>query len=204
MKFDTLPQNKSNSSHLMLDIETMSTDPDAAILTIGAVRFDPNQINTVEELHADSHLVGPISLQSNERWNRHMSAGTIEWWLNQSRDAQKGLIEGAPMDLRNALTKFVQWAQQQFPPITTIWANSPTFDMCILHNAFRYTNVLWPWKFWAERDVRTAIEMVYPDKQLPPFEAGVAHDARDDVIKQALIVQHCHAVLAGRTKRFNT
>ena len=205
-KRDEIIPDESNRCNLMVDIESMSTSHDAAILTIGVLYFDPQGHNTEEELRAQSKLFGPISLEDNEKQGRHFSGGTIHWWLTQSREAQMRLVEGSPGGLINTLVNFNKWMNELKPKPSFIWANSPSFDLIILKDAFAKANILWPFGFWAERDVRTIKEAAYPHthaESFPNFETGVAHDAVDDCIKQAMQVQHCFRVIEKKEQAFS-
>ena len=182
---------RSNHIELMIDIETMSARVNASILTIGATYFDPRTLDTEEQLREQSALFGPISFQSNEKEGRHFSPQTMEWWLQQSQEAQAALFEGNILPLRAALEQFRQWVINLKPAPSFIWANSPSFDCAIVHNAMDQLNMMWPFKFWEERDVRTIRHLAYPDGDHPNFETGTAHNAVDDCIKQVLLVQHC-------------
>lgn len=77
-----------------------------------------------------------------------------------------------------------------------VWAKDPDFDVVILRNAFAQIGEMFPFKFWETRSVRTITELAYPDGDPPPIGVGVAHNAKDDAIRQALMVQHCHHVLS--------
>ena len=188
--FATAPQIESTRNALMVDIETMSTDNDAAILTIGVTAFDPYGNDTEESLRAKSALFGPISIKSNQEEGRHIDGETVLWWMQQSEQARKSLVEGTPMQLKNALVKFAKWMGSVEPKPTEIWANSPSFDLVILKSAFKQVNIIWPFFFSKERDLRTIKAIAYPDNDMPEFSVGTAHDAVDDTIKQALMVQH--------------
>jgi hypothetical protein len=169
----------------MTDIETMSTQGNAAILTIGVVLFDPRSEDTEETLRASSELFGPITFESNEKEGRHFSPATMAWWLQQSREAQDALFEGTLVNLRAALESFRQFIVSAKPRPTRIWAND-----CGLR---------WPFKFWESRSVRTIKELAYPPGGLrgdfPTIGVGTAHNAMDDSIRQALAVQHAYQVL---------
>ena len=183
----------------MVDIETLSTMPNAAIITIGAVLFDPRGEDTEETLREHAMLFGPISFESNEAEGRHISASTMGWWLKQSQEAQAGLFEGDVVPLRAALERFRQWVNNASPVPTRFWAKDPTFDGVILEDAFRSMGMMWPFKFWETRSVRTCMELAYPPGGLrgdfPQIGVGVAHNAVDDSIRQCLSVQHAHHVL---------
>jgi len=183
----------------MVDIETLSTLPNAAIITIGAVLFDPRGEDTEETLREHAMLFGPISFESNEAEGRHISASTMAWWLKQSPEAQAGLFEGDVVPLRAALERFRQWVNNASPAPTRFWAKDPTFDGVILEDAFRSMGLMWPFKFWETRSVRTCMELAYPPGGLrgdfPQIGVGVAHNAVDDSIRQCLSIQHAHHVL---------
>ena len=58
----------------MVDLETLATTPDAAILTIGACKFDPRGNNITDQYYER------IDLDSQ---NRRIDENTIEWWSKQ-------------------------------------------------------------------------------------------------------------------------
>lgn len=187
--------------HCMIDIETMGTSPTAAILTIGAVMFDPRGQDTEESLRSKSQLFGPITFESNEQEGREFAINTIKWWLQQSSEAQEALFAGNQTSLRLALESFRQWVVGAAPKPTRVWAKDPDFDCVILKNAMDKCNMYWPFKFWESRSVRTIMELAYPAGGLagdfPLIGVGVAHNAQDDAIRQALAVQHSYKILGA-------
>ena len=186
-------------SHAMIDIETMSTEPTAAILTIGATIFNPRGEDTEDSLRDSSQLFGPVTFESNEKEGRHFSPSTMAWWLKQERAAQDALFEGNLVNLRIALTAFAKWVRDTKPTPTRIWAKDPDFDVVIMKNAMESCGLNWPFKFWESRSVRTTMELAYPPGGLrgdfPLIGAGVAHNAVDDSIRQALAIQHSYKIL---------
>lgn len=179
---------------IMVDIETMDIEPTAAIVSIGAVHFDVAGQDTQESLIEHSFNVN-ISLESNEKLGRTMSASTIEWWLKQSKDAQKSLFEDPLMPLNTAMLKYRKWLESK--NADRIYANDPDFDLVILNSAFKTINDRSPFAYHQHRSVRTAIEDAFPDDPMPNVETGTRHSARDDAIKQAIMVQHCWNKLHG-------
>jgi hypothetical protein len=183
----------------MIDIETMGTGPDAAILTIGAVMFDPRAEDTEETLRPESTLFGPITFKSNAEEGRAFDPDTIAWWMTQSKEAQLALVEGKQINLRGALEQFRQWIAGAKPAPTRVWGNDPDFDCVILIHAFKRAGLMWPFKFWESRSVRTIKELAYPPGGLrgdfPAIGVGTAHNAQDDTIRQALAVQHAYKIL---------
>lgn len=186
-----------NNAHLMLDIETMDVQHSAAIVAIGAVVFDPRRSDKREDL--TNCFSAKVSLESNAKAGRSMSASTIQWWLNQSKAAQEATFLGETLPLGLALREFVTWVAKQEVRPTRIWAKDPDFDCVIVQDACQQMNERWPFKFWESRSVRTIQELAFPDGDHPTWdteEGGVQHDALSDAKAQVLMVQLCHEILA--------
>jgi len=156
------------TDRVMLDIETLGTEPGAAILSIGAVRFGPR------ELGATFHR--SVALQSCEAAGLTIDAETLEWWLGQGADAREVLTGGVPLaDALAALAEFYGDADE-------VWANSPAFDCAMLETAYEAVGQEAPWAYYEQRDVRT-IEALPGAADVD--HDGVAHDALDDAKHQA-------------------
>ena len=164
--------------HLMIDLETMGTAPDAPILAIGAARFDPLNGAVTATFYraidpADAFKHGVVSGE------------TFKWWMKQADEARLAVIAGTDT-LDNALYEFHQFYRQRCEG-ACVWGNGATFDISLLERAYHQ---LWPdqgapWGFRAVRDCRTINDVasgLYPDI---PRAKGVAHNALDDAIYQA-------------------
>ena len=66
--------------HLMIDLETLATTPEAAVLTIGACKFDPRG-NTIADTFYER-----IDVDSQDR---DINPSTIEWWSKQDKAIQE-------------------------------------------------------------------------------------------------------------------
>lgn len=84
-------------THLMLDMETMGNSPDAPIVSIGAVFFDPSTGNTGAEFYQ------VVSLESSMSFGMKPDASTIQWWLKQSSEARSAILVDGAMGLREVL-----------------------------------------------------------------------------------------------------
>lgn len=179
--------------HIMVDLETLSSSPTAAIIQIGAVVFNIKELGPVFKV--------TIDLQSAMA-NGEVSASTLRWWMSQSDKARESVMNGDP-SLFDALTSFRRWvlyqagisshsygdeAKNEFK----FWAHA-TFDFPILESASRSSNVALPYHHRQCRDLRT-LEEFYGNRIEWPSRAGVHHDALDDAIYQArcaaLMLQH--------------
>lgn len=178
----------TRTEDVMIDLETMGTDSDAPIMSIGAVFFDRFTGTLGQEFHQR------IDLKSNMDQGRIPSASTIEWWLSQSKQAQKELMDGHKENLKNGLYALTAWMHTVNPQSSAIrpWANGLNFDITILEDAYNSFNgdIRFPWKFWNLRDVRTAYQLgndIGIDPKSVKF-VGTAHNALSDAKHQAKIV----------------
>ncbi|WP_137470575.1 exonuclease, partial [Escherichia coli] len=76
--------------HLMIDLETMGKNPDAPIISIGAIFFDPQTGDMGPEFSKtiDLETAGGV-----------IDRDTIKWWLKQSREAQSAIMtDEIPLD----------------------------------------------------------------------------------------------------------
>lgn len=186
-----------HNTSVMVDIETMGTTPDCAIVSIGACAFDHEVINTFDQI--TDRFYTTVSLASNEEAGRRIQAGTVEWWLKQKPEAQRALFEEPVRNLRAALIEFRMWAQSLKPAATFVWANDPDFDVVILKSAYQSVGQIWPFQYYNNRSVRTIKHLGWPNDDAPNFRAGtVHHKADDDAVVQAIMVQHAyHKIIFG-------
>ena len=174
------------NTDIMIDLETLATSTDAAILTIGAVKFDPFGLE-MKEPAMESFYV-KVDIDSCHDLGLTTSDDTIEWWSRQSQEAQDAAFdpEGRiPItDAFHQLYKFCWGAKR-------VWSNGASFDVVICETVFRKINKAIPWKFWEIRDVRTAFDLGIDPKR-PPI---TAHHALEDAWNQAVGIQNVYNTL---------
>jgi hypothetical protein len=165
-------------TNVMVDLETMGKDSYSAIVSIGAVGFDISNGETGPEFYCN------VNLQSSLDYGLKVNGSTIMWWLDQSSEAKKSLTNPVPWNLKDALTFFSTWLQNNFNTNEVLlWGNSARFDLGILQNAYEKTNVECPWQFRNERCVRTLVSF-YPSIKKEYIHVGVDHNALSDCHKQ--------------------
>lgn len=164
---------------VMIDLETLDNKPTAAIASIGAVIFDPRSDYIGQGLHIH------VKLDGQDSNGRTFGADTILWWLKQSDDARSALTRGqeSALDMHDALTDLAIFISDD----CEIWANGTSFDLPILAHAYRSHYLGIPWSYWQERDLRTLKGL---NKGLRIERTGTHHNALDDAIYQARLVQH--------------
>lgn len=171
--------------HIMIDIETLSTDVDAIICAIGACAFNP----FTKVIDIDNSFYFPIAWAKQLEY-RHLSVDTCKWWLSESTTqlAKNELLIGVKT-LPTVLHDFKAWCYNYDPEGKNliVWSKSSMFDFPILHHAFKQAAIFTPWSFRNVRDSRTIVELVHDKDTEFEFSynnINTPHNALNDVIKQ--------------------
>lgn len=170
---------------IMVDLETMSTRADAAIVAIGACWFNPVTGHVGKPLHMVVHL------ESSRQAGGHIDGDTVMWWLRQSEAARSVLTGRCRVDLEDALQRLRLYMHRvATPEHLRVWGNGADFDLPILATAYRNTHLDLPWRYFNGRCFRT-LRNLFPDVAAPAFQ-GTEHNAADDAVHQA---RHAIAIL---------
>ncbi|EEQ2427643.1 TPA: 3'-5' exoribonuclease [Escherichia coli] len=168
--------------HLMIDLETMGTGPDAQIASIGAVFFDPQ-----------TGEMGPVFNKTIDMktGGGTVNISTIEWWLQQSSEARTAILtDKIPMD--DALLQFREFIDENSGEFfVQVWGNGSNFDNVILRRSYERQEIPCPWRYTNDRDVRTIVAlglvMDFDARSVITFE-GERHNALHDARYQAKYV----------------
>lgn len=175
------------TKHIMIDLETMGSGSNAAIVSIGAVTFDPK----TGVLGADFEIV--VNLNSAAFYSE-IDAPTVTWWLAQSEEARAIFLRETPKSsLKDALLEFNQWlADLGDAKELCLWGNGAGFDNVILNNSFKACKIRPNFTHWNDLDVRTIVKMgrdiLGIDPKATLTRDGVHHSALDDAKFQAKYV----------------
>lgn len=163
----------------MLDLETLSTDSDAVIITIGAIKFNRNE--ELKPLKDYDTFYVRVDPKSCEEIGCTLDPNTVAWWNKQSKEAKYEALENPDrVPIRQALIALSRWLDGS----KIIWANSPSFDCVIMENCYKKCGLLIPWKFWLTRDCRTLYDLAGVKKRDLP--SNVEHNALDDCFTQLI------------------
>lgn len=165
-----------NRPAVMVDLETLGKLPTSAFTSIGACLFEPHSDWIGETFHMH------VSLANAIRTGLTMDASTVLWWLGQDDSARHTLINGQPdaAPLITALEAFAAF----MPAGADIWCKGASFDFPILKYAYHLIGMEQPWEFRNECDVRHEM------KRAGLVSPGTHHNALDDAVHQAKLVQH--------------
>ena len=169
--------------HLMIDMETLSTRPNAVVLSVGLVLMDT---------HGEPILTHEVILDAQEQISagRDVEADTLAWWMNQGAEARAVFEQSAKygMKVERALTHIAELLEQKSDRRDLcVWSNAATFDIVILRSLYEQLcpNKWRVWNYQNERCYRTIVSTLDPSKRFAPPTTGTKHNALDDAIWQA-------------------
>jgi DNA polymerase III epsilon subunit-like protein len=174
------------SEHVMIDLETLGTEPNSVILSLGAVKFDRNKI------YEDDGLYLQMRWQDQLDSGGIVTEGTIRFWLGQPRAARDVILNKSGLKKPDAaLQELNAWFKKHIkrPKDCGVWAKGPGFDLALLGDLYRRQGQgKPPWPYWSERCVRTALMMDAAYKVPRPKEM-IEHHAFYDAVYQAMQVR---------------
>jgi len=167
------------TTHAMIDLETLDVLPTATVLTIGGVKFNPNEISEPTQ-----PFYYRFNVDEQLDKGRTTSESTLEWWGKQAEDVRE---EALGDDNRTPVLEVLQALNKWCVGVDTIWCQGPAFDIVILEDMFRSYDHHLPWPFWKIKDSRTLFGIMPTDPRKAINFA--AHNALEDCKVQALCVQ---------------
>jgi exodeoxyribonuclease VIII len=173
--------------HCMIDLETLATGPNATVLTLGAVKFNPWGQGYSDKIYFR------IDLDDQDALGREVDPNTLDWWSKQD----PAIMEEAfhPDDripLKEAVDLFHKfaWGCDQF------WSHGATFDLVIMENLYKQLEKPLPWNFWQLRCTRTIFDLGWD----PDMPKNSKHNALEDAIRQSVGVQNIYRKLNIKEK----
>jgi len=175
---------------VMLDLETMGNGNSAAIVSIGAFKFDLHNPQAFEDIEDAQKFYVNVSLKSCVVAGLKMDPDTVMWWMGQDAMARSKLT-ASPMELQAALQHFAAFMNGGY----MLWGNGATFDNVILRSAYDALGMKTPWHYTKDCCYRTYKNI--HGKQVAFTRQGTHHNALDDAITQALHLQKIMAHVKG-------
>ena len=155
-------------SNIMLDLETLGTEPGCAIISVGACVFSPEGIGET--------FYQVVDIEKNVG---SMSPSTIKWWMQQSEEA-RAVFKVQGEHIAGVLGNFTTWWKINEGEF--LWGHGASFDAPILEAAYKALNYPAPFKFWNTRCTRTIYSLA---AVVPNRFVGTHHNALDDAKAQA-------------------
>lgn len=165
----------------MIDIESLDTNPDCVILTIGAVLFDPKSNGVIEKLELRPTVEDQVAL------GRTINDDTLRWWGEQSAEAQEeALGDRDRVSFAECMETLYKWCWRFNNGCA--WSNGASFDLVVMESAWRQLGKpIPPWQFWKIRDTRTLYDIT--GVKLKDGGHTTSHKAVEDAERQAIVVQ---------------
>ena len=168
----------------MIDLETLSTNPDAVILTVGGVKFNP--YNSVEPSQG---MYFRVDVDSQTAMDREVMQDTLEWWAKQPKEiSEEALGDKDRISLEDMVKTINKWSVG----VDVFWCQGPLFDYAILQNFYKQLGHPVPWQYWQIRDSRTLFSLLPRD---PNEKREGLHNALADCYFQAKKVQKIYKQL---------
>ena len=162
---------------LMLDLETLSTTHNAAIIQIAACYFN-RETGVIEKTFFRN--VDPLE----KYYNFEVSTETVFWWMQQ----QKNIIDDLYVNIC-PINEVLQDFNNFILKDTIIWSHA-TFDFVILMNAFNKTNIKPKLHYRNSRDLRTLVDLAKMSFNKNE-ERISAHNALNDCLYQVEYAVKC-------------
>ena len=183
----------SKNMDVMIDIETFGLSPKGVIASIGAVSFGYGELPMLQIF--DSFYT---NLRTDNQ-GRMLTPSTIEWWLQQSKEAQEALLEQPKVAIDSALKSLASFLRKA----DRIWANGVSFDLAILRDAYEQCGQSVPWGYGQEmcmRSIRVLGKELGLDYSTYKNTSGIVqHNALADATLQAKYVIGVFETAKGNT-----
>jgi hypothetical protein len=163
----------NQTTHVMLDLETLGVRPGCKVLSIGAAVFGPAGLGAT--FYTEMDVNTQVRLEADQE--------TLEWWIKQPPEARDRLFSNTRVrpTLAQGTAEFAKWLYTVAPD-ALVWGNGADFDNAILAAAYNVQGHKQPWGVRNGRCYRT-LKALRPDIKLE--RVGTHHNALDDARSQA-------------------
>jgi len=162
--------------HAMIDLETLDVTPQATVLTVGGVKFNP-----LDNSEPHSEFYYKLDLDSQDR---SVNDDTIAWWGRQDQKVQD---EAFGTEGREHIDVFLDSLPKWMVGVDVLWGHGYGFDITIIEDMLKQRGKPIPWQFWQVRDSRTLFLMAKVDPR-KAMQSDL-HNALADAYFQAKGVQ---------------
>ena len=173
--------------HATIDLETIDTRPQATVLSLGAVKFNPfNDSEPYDELYFK------ICIDDQDRLGRTTSDSTIEWWSKQDpKIMEEAFDQEGAITVEEALSKINKFVVG----VDVLWGQGYGFDYTIIEDMYRSLSKPIPYNFWQVRDSRTLFSVCKEDPRKKI--QNDLHNALADAYYQSKAIQMAYKELGA-------
>ncbi len=175
------------ATHATIDLETIDVRPQATVLSLGAVKFNPF---SADDPHSEMYI--KVNIDSQNNLGRTVSDSTLEWWSKQDpKIMEEAFDQTDAISVEDAYTQIAKFAVG----VDTFWGQGYGFDYTILEDMFRSINKPIPWNFWQILDSRTLFRICNEDPRKKI--QNDLHNALADAYYQSKAIQIAYAELGA-------
>ena len=190
---------------IIYDIETLSQDQHrGVILSLALLNFDLNRVKygtkyTYQELLDSVHFI-KFDVQSQvKNYGRKICPNTLQWWSEQSKEAQKQLQPTAYDEDIQVIHNFFT-TNTNHPEVA--FTRNNTFDPVFIQFLCQQFDKPMPHNWWVTRDTKSLIDGMtwgqdIDDRFIPEGleHEFIAHDPRHDVVMDVMRIQYISGLL---------
>ena len=144
--------------NLIYDFETLSQNAfDGVVVNIAALQFDPNKFYEFDELVEGSQFIKFDVQEQVEKYGRKIEKSTLDWWKQQSKDAQAQL-KPSPVDQSIDVLYDFMVRDLDYENMKTVWTRGNSFDPVLLDSILIATGKPKFKNWWAIRDTRSFLD----------------------------------------------
>ena len=176
--------------NLIYDFETLSQNAfTGAVINIAALQFDPARFidrpYEFEELVEECQFIKFDVHEQVMKYGRKVEQSTIDWWKQQSKEAQRQLIPSPADQSIDVLYDFMV-RDLDYENMKAVWTRGNSFDPVLLDSILIATNKPKFKNWWAIRDTRSFLDgLLYgsniKNNFIPDGLNVVLHDPRYDI-----------------------
>jgi hypothetical protein len=187
---------------IVTDVETLSNQPNAAVIGIGMVAILDGKI--IDEFEV---LIDPKDAEKHG----HVDVSTFQWWLDKPSRERAWAGDFTTEEAVEEVQRWLCDLLEEYKHLDyEAWANSPSFDYVILKSLWRRVGGYeWPLAFRSERDFRTMlnfaqkigpIERIAPDDPHMPLSDARA-EAQTLINLEHFLNEHLGHEIDGDLRR---
>lgn len=183
----------------IFDFETLSQIPhngvvvSLSMLNFAECRFTSNPY-TYEELLDQTQFIKFNVKDQVDNWKRKIQKSTLDWWSNQSSEAQKQL---APSSEDKSIQELYSFFVVNKPTnLEKVFTRRNTFDPIFMSSVMENTNNPEPYDWWLVRDTISYIEGLSHGIELRNDfipegleDKFIKHDPRHDITMDVMRLQ---------------
>lgn len=175
---------KTIGIEIAIDLETLSTEADAIVLSAGFAAF-----TRTGGLVATYYV--EFGKEEQRAAERRADQATLDWWASQPEDVRQVVTaKGVPViEALTGINQFFGRFDSNGYHIEGVWGYGSDFDNAILKSLYRSFGMELPWAYKQNRCGRTLAAVTGLD--LSKITTTVKHHALEDAVWLAAAIRRC-------------